>query len=140
MAYRPNTSSWFISYRGSKKEGGWGDWALGWIVEKPCVACKKRGDSCLHVVLDDFGNINLGACVWCKAQSVGCSTAQRHRRGGVSKAKARLEESKGGKRKMSEVEESEDSEGEEPLAKKTKSRSVIEDSDEEWEGIQDKGD
>jgi hypothetical protein len=50
----------------------------------------------------------------------------------VSKVKARLE-TKGGKRKMSEVSESEDSEGEEPLAKKVKLRSVIGDSNEESE-------
>jgi nucleolar protein 58 len=43
------------------------------------------------------------------------------------------------KRKASEM-GSDGSEGEEPLVKKVKSRSVIEDSEEEWEGIPDKGD
>jgi hypothetical protein len=103
-----------------------------------------RGDSCLRVVVNDFGDIDLGACVWCKARSVACSTAQRQRRVGASKAKAKdAEVPKEVKRKASEV-ESEDSE-EEPLGKKFRSKSIIEDSEEEeeeeeWEGIQDKGD
>jgi hypothetical protein len=132
MAYHPNASPRFIGYRGLKKEGGWGDWSLGWIVEKPCTACKKCGDSCLRV-------IDLGPCVWCKARSVGCSTAQRHHRGGVSKAR-KEDKAKSGKQKMSEIEGSEDSEGEGPSSKKVKSRSVIEDSDEGVDRIQDKED
>jgi hypothetical protein len=73
-----------------KKDGtGWGSWALGAFVEKSCAACRKRSDSCLRVVVDDFGDLDLGACVWCKARSVGCSTAQRHGQGRPSKAKAK---------------------------------------------------
>jgi hypothetical protein len=91
--------------------------------------------------VNDFGDIDLGACVWCKARSVACSTAQRRRRGGPSKPKAKeAEVPEENKQKVSEV-ESEDSE-EEPLAKKFKSKSVIEDSEEEWEewnGIEDEG-
>jgi hypothetical protein len=140
MAYHPNAGPQFIFYRGSKKDGSWGNWALGQFVEKPCAACKKHGDSCLCVVVDDFGDIDLGACVWCKAHSVSCSTAQRQGRGGVSKAKAKAdEEPKEGKRKASEVKQSEDDDGEEPLAKRVKSQSVMEDSEEEWEHILDKG-
>jgi hypothetical protein len=128
MAYHLNTSPRFIGYQGSKKEGGWGDWSLARIVKKPRAVCKKCSDSCLRVVIDDFGNIDLGACMWCKARSVGCSTVQRRCRSGVSKAKAKGdEEPKGGKRKASEV-GSEGSEDKEPLAKKVKSHSVIEDS------------
>jgi uncharacterized protein YoxC len=96
----------------------------------------KRGDSCLRVVVNDFGDIDLGACVWCKARSVGCSTVQR--RGRQAKAKG-AKEAKDGKRKASEV-DSEASEGEAPSPKKAKSRSVIEDSKEQWEewnGIQE---
>jgi hypothetical protein len=96
-----------------------------------------RGDSCLHVIVNNFGDIDLGACVWCKARSVACSTAQR--RGRRSKAKAKEEPKQ--KRKASEM-GSEASEGEATLLKKTKSRSVVEDSEEEWEewdGVQDKG-
>jgi hypothetical protein len=102
------------------------------------VACAKRGDSCLCVVVNDFGDIDLGACVWCKARSVACSTAQRRRRGGPSKAKPKeAEVPKEIKRKVSEV-ESEDSE-EDPLAKKYKLRRAIGEREEEWEewdGIQ----
>jgi hypothetical protein len=123
-----------------KKDGtGWAGWSLGRFVEKSCTACTKRGDSCLRVVVNDFGDIDLGACVWCKACSVGCSTAQR--RGRQAKTKV-AEEPKDGKRKASEV-DSGASEAEEPSPKKVKSRSVIEDSEEEWEeweGIEDKGD
>jgi hypothetical protein len=43
------------------------------------------------------------------------------------------------KRKASEM-DSERSEGEGPMLKKVKSCRVIEDSEEEWEGIMDKGD
>jgi hypothetical protein len=117
------------------EEGGW----LGRIVEKACAACAKCGDSCLHVIVNDFGDIDLGACVWCKARSVGCSTAQHRGQGGASKAKAKDAEEPNDKRKASEV-KSEDSE-EEPLAKKFRLKSIIEDSEEEeWGGIQDKGD
>jgi hypothetical protein len=137
MVYHPNTGPRFVGYRGQKKDGtGWADWSLGRFVEKSCAACMKRGDSCLRVVVNDFGDIDLGACVWCKACSVGCSTAQR--RGRQAKAKG-TEEAKDGKRKASEV-DSEVSEGEAPSPKKAKSRSVIEDSEEEWEewnGIQE---
>jgi hypothetical protein len=75
MVYHPNASPRFIRYRSSDKAGGWGDWFPGRIVEKLSAVCKKRSDSCLCVIMDDFGDIDLGACVWCKARSVGCSTA-----------------------------------------------------------------
>jgi hypothetical protein len=75
MAYHLNARSRFICYRGLKKDGSWGNWSLGRFVKKPSAACKKCGDSCLHVVIDDFGDID--ACVWCKARLVGCSIAQR---------------------------------------------------------------
>jgi hypothetical protein len=104
------------------------------------MACKKHSDSCLRVIVNDFGDIDLGACIWCKARSVGCSTAQRRGRGGVTQAKD--EEDPTGKRKASDI-ESEASNNEEPSPKKVKLRSVIEDSEEEWEeweGIEDKGD
>jgi hypothetical protein len=135
MAYHPILPR-FIGYRGSKREGGYGDWALGRIVEKLCAACTKRGDSCLRVVVNDFGDIDLGACVWCKARSVACSTVQRG--GRTSKAKVKTAEDPKDKRNVSEM-DSEESE-EELLAKKFKSNSVIEESEEEWEewdGIQD---
>jgi hypothetical protein len=137
MAYHPNAQPRFVAYRGMKKDGtGWGSWALGAFVEKSCAACRKRGDSCLRVVVDDFGDVDLGACVWCKARSVRCSTAQR--RGRQANAKE-TEEAKDGKRKASEV-NSEASEGEGPSPKKAKSMSVVEESEEEWEewnGIQE---
>jgi hypothetical protein len=121
-----------------KKDGtDWASWSLGRFVENPCLACKKRGDSCLRIIVNDLGNIDLGACVWCKARSVGCSTAQCQ--GRQVKAKTNGEEGPKGKRKAS-VLDSEASEGEEPSAKKMRSRSVIEDSEEEWEGVKDKGD
>jgi hypothetical protein len=139
MAYHSTAPPVYIGYCSSKKDGSWGDWALGHIIEKACAACKKRGDSCLRVVVDNFGDIDLGVFVWCKTQSAGCSTALHRRRGGKGKAKADDDnEPKGGKRKLSEVEESEASEGEGP-SKKVKSRSVIEDSDrEDW--LQDRED
>jgi uncharacterized protein YoxC len=130
MAYHPNAPPRYVAYRGMKKDGsGWAGWSLGSFVEKSCAACKKRGDSCLRIVVDDFGNVDLGACVWCKARSVRCSTAQL--RGRQAKAKG-AEGTKGGKRKASEV-DSEASEGERPLPKKAKLVSVVEESEEEWE-------
>jgi hypothetical protein len=135
MAYHPNAPPRYVAYRGMKKDGsGWAGWSLGSFVEKSCAACKKRGDSCLRVVVDDFGDVDLGACVWCKARSVRCSTAQI--RGRQAKAKG-AESTKGGKRKASEV-DSEASEGEKPMAKKAKSASIVEESEEEfeeWNGI-----
>jgi hypothetical protein len=135
LAYHPNAGPRFVGYRGIKKDGtGWAGWSLGWFVEKSCTACTKHGDSCLPVVVNDFGDINLGACVWCKARAVGCNTAQR--RGRQAKAKV-AEEPKDNKRKASKA-DSGASKAEGPSPKKVKSRSVIEESEEEWEGIEDK--
>lgn len=132
MAYHPEASPIFVMYRSSKKAGGWGGWSLGKHVDNACAACRKRGDSCLRVVVSDHGDVDLGACVWCRTRAVGCSTAQRHRRVGARKSKVESEP-KSDKRKRSEVEDSEDDEGEEPSSKRVKSRSVIEDSDgEDW--------
>jgi hypothetical protein len=118
-----------------KKDGtGWAGWSLGRFIEKSCTVCTKRGNSCLRVVVNDYGDIDLGACVWCKARSVGCNTAQR--RGRRAKVKV-AKEPKDSKRKASEV-DSGATEAKGPSPKKVKSRSVIEDSEEEWEGIEDK--
>jgi hypothetical protein len=68
---------------------------------------------------------------------VGCSTVQRRGQGRPSKEKVKEEPKQ--KRKVSGI-DSEASEGEKPLSKKAKSRSIIEDSQEEWEewnGIQE---
>jgi hypothetical protein len=131
MAYHLNTLPNLIAYRGLKKVGGWGDWALGSTIEK---ACRKHSNTCLHLVPDDFGDMDMGACVWCKTQSVGCSIALHHRQGVVSKE--RMEEKpRVEKRKVSMVDESKDSEGEVPSPRKVKSCKIIVDSkEEEWLG------
>jgi hypothetical protein len=134
MAYHPNAMPNYILYRSSTKAGGWNEWALGKHVDNPCAACRKRGDSCLRVVVSDHGDVDLGVCVWCRTRAMGCSTAQRHRRVRAKKPKVESEP-KSDKRKLSEVEDSEGDEGEGPSSKKVKPRSVIEDSDgEDWLG------
>jgi hypothetical protein len=101
---------------------------LGRTVEKPCVLCRKCGSSCLCVVVNDFGDVDLGACMWCRTWSVGCSITLHRCQGAVSKARTE-DMPKSGKRKVSEVDKSEDSKVTSP--RKVKSRRVIEDSDEE---------
>jgi hypothetical protein len=107
MAYHPNATPNFIVYRSSDKGGGWGSWSLGKTIEKLCTVCRKRGDSRLRVIVDDLGNVDLGACMWCKTHSVGCSTTLHHHQGGKGKAKAKADkESRGSKQTASEVEDS----------------------------------
>jgi hypothetical protein len=90
-------------------------------------------------MVDNFGNMDLGACMWCRTCSVGCSTAQCQRRGGARKAQTESKPTSG-KRKVSKVEESEDDEGEGTLSKKVKLWWVIEDSDKEGDWLQDRED
>ena len=72
---------------------------------------------CLCRVLDVYGDVDLGACVWCQERSVRCSIAQRGRAGKTS----------GEKRKRSEKgkEKAEPTSDEEPLVKKAKVAEVV---------------
>src|SRR3979490_1792006 len=75
----------------------------------PCTNCKKRGNTCLHWVIDLYGDVDRGACVWCSVRGVGCSIKQQVRgtRGAGSPKKSLGK----GKRKASEVSEGEVSDG-----------------------------
>ena len=79
--------------------------------------CVKRKNTCLHWVIDTYGDVNLRACVWCQERSVRCSIAQRGHAGKGS----------GEKRKRSEKgkEKAERTLDKEPLVKKAKVAEVV---------------
>src|SRR3979490_2532115 len=75
----------------------------------PCTNCKKRGNTCLRRVIDLYGDVDLGACIWWSVRGVGCSIKQRMR--GARGAGSPKKSSGKGKRKASEVSEGEVSDG-----------------------------
>src|SRR3979490_1075514 len=74
-------------------------------VQQPCTNCKKHGNTCLQKVIDLYGDVDLGACIWCSVRGVGCSISQR----GKGARGARSPKKDFGKRKVSKVSEGEDS-------------------------------
>ena len=85
-----------------------------------CVKCKN---TCLRRVIDVYGDVDLGACVWCQERSVRCSIAQRGRAGKSSGEKRKRSEK--GKEKAEEGSDEEDSSDEEPPAKKARIAEVV---------------
>jgi hypothetical protein len=75
MHYNASDSDIFIAYRSAslaeknKTEG----WAYVRCATRACTTCVKRGNTCLRKVVDLYGDIDLGACVWCGLWSVKCS-------------------------------------------------------------------
>ena len=119
MRYNIDGSDVFVAYRNASLTDSEDDsnWHNARALEKACVTCIKRKNTCLRRVIDLYGDVDLGACVWCQEHSVRCSIAQRGRVGKTS----------GEKRKRSEKgkEKAEESLGEEPLVKKAKVAEVV---------------
>ena len=70
-----------------------------------------------------YGDVDLGACVWCQERSVWCLIAQRGRVGKSSGEKRKRSEK--GKEKAEGSSDEEDSSDEEPLVKKAKVAEVV---------------
>src|SRR3979490_10977 len=71
----------FIVYRDAKLADTNDDssWRNARSANPPCTNWKKRGNTCLRRVIDLYGDVDLGACVWCSVRGVGCSIKQRVR-------------------------------------------------------------
>ena len=78
MRYNIDGSNVFIAYWNASLADSEDDtnWCNARASEKVCVTCVKRSNTCLRRVIDAYGDVDLGACVWCQEQSVRCSIAQ----------------------------------------------------------------
>ena len=78
MRYNIDRSNVFVAYRNASLTDSKDDtnWHNAHTLEKACATCVKRKNTCLRQVIDVYGNVNLGACVWCQECSVQCSIAQ----------------------------------------------------------------
>ena len=103
-----NEGDSFIVYHDAKFAGTSDDsmWHNARCVNHPCTNCKKRGNTCLHRVIDLYGDVDLRACMWCSVLGVGCSIKQRVR--GVRGPRSPKKSLDKGKRKVSELSEDED--------------------------------
>src|SRR3979490_2737174 len=75
-------------------------WCNARSANPPCTNCKKWGNTCLRRVIDLYGDVDLGACIWCSVRGVGCSIKQWVR--GVRGAGSPKKSSGKGKRKASQ--------------------------------------
>ena len=79
MRYNIDGSNVFVAYRNASLADSEDDtnWRNARASEKACTTCVKCKNTCLHRVIDVYGDVNLRACVWCQERSVRCSIAQR---------------------------------------------------------------
>jgi hypothetical protein len=119
MRYNIDGSNVFVAYRNASLADSEDDtnWRNARASEKACATCVKRKNTCLRRVIDVYGDVDLGACVWCQERSVRCSIAQRGRVGKTSGEKR--------KKKAEGSSDEEDSSDEEPLVKKAKVAEVV---------------
>src|SRR3979490_2406418 len=101
----------FIVYRDAKLAdmNDNSTWRNARSANPPCTNCKKRGNTCLRRVIDLYGDVDRGACVWCSVRGVGCSIKQQVR--GARGAGSPKKSSGKGKRKASEVSDGSRGEG-----------------------------
>ena len=120
MQYNIDRSNVFVAYRNALLADSKDDmnWRNARTSEKACATCVKRSNTCLRWVIDVYGNVDLGACVWCQERSVRCSIAQRGRAGKTSGKKRKRSEK--GKEKAEQASDKDESSDEEPLVKKAK--------------------
>ena len=78
MRYNIDRSNIFVAYRNASLADSEDDmnWCNARASEKACVTCVKQKNMCLHRVIDVYGDVDLGACVWCQERSVQYSIAQ----------------------------------------------------------------
>jgi hypothetical protein len=128
MRYNHNGSTVFVAYRNASLANSGDDstWRNARASEKACSACIKRGDTCLRKIVSVYGDVDLGACVWCQERSVRCSIAQRGKARRQSSGEKRKRSEKGKEKETEVGSEVEESSGEEPLAKKAKVAGEVE--------------
>ena len=125
MRYNIDGSNVFVAYWNTSLTDSEDDtnWCNARTSKKVCAMCVKRGNTCLCWVIDVYGDVDLGACVWCQERSVRCSIAQRGRAGKTLGEKRKRSEK--GKEKAERTEDEDESSDEEPLVKKAKVVKVI---------------
>ena len=94
MRYNIDGSNVFVAYRNALLADSEDDknWCNTRASEKACTMCVKQKNTCLRWVIDVYGNVDLGACVWCQERSVLCSIAQRGQAGRTSGEKRKRSE------------------------------------------------
>ena len=125
MRYDIDGSNIFVAYRNTLLADSEDvtNWRNARTSEKVCMTCVKRKNTCLRWVIDIYGDIDLGACVWCQERSVRCSIAQRGQ-GGKSLGEKRKRSEKG-KEKVEGTSDKDESSDEEPPSKKAKVAEVV---------------
>ena len=125
MRYNIDGSNVFVAYRNASLTDSEDDtnWCNARSSKKACTTCVKRRNTCLHQVIDVYGDVDLGACIWCQEQSVRCSIAQRGRVGKTSGEKRKRSEK--GKETAEPTSDEDKSSDEEPLVKKAKVAEVV---------------
>ena len=68
MRYNIDGSNIFVMYRNASLADSEDDtnWCNAHASKKVCTTCVKRKNTCLRRVINIYGNIDLGACVWCQ--------------------------------------------------------------------------
>ena len=126
MRYNIDGSNVFVAYRNASLANSEDDtnWHNARASEKACAMCVKRKNTCLHQVIDVYGDVDLRACVWFQERSVRCSIAQRGRVGKtLGEKRKRSEKGKEKVERTSDKDDSldeDDSSDEEPLLKRAK--------------------
>ena len=125
MRYNIDGSNVFVAYWNASLADSKDDmnWRNARASEKACAMCVKRSNMCLRRVIDVYGDVDLGACVWCQERSVWCSIAQQGWAGKTSGEKRKRSEK--GKEKAEQTLDEDESSDEEPLVKKAKVAEVV---------------
>ena len=68
MWYNIDGSNVFVAYRNASLTDSEDDtnWRNTRASEKACATCVKWKNTCLCWVIDVYGDVDLGACVWCQ--------------------------------------------------------------------------
>ena len=125
MRYNIDGSNVFVAYRNASLADSKDNfnWRNACASKKACTTCIKRKNMCLCRVIDMYGDVKLGACIWCQERSVWCSIAQRGQVGKGSGEKRKRSEK--GKEKAEGTSDEDESLDEEPLVKKAKVAEVV---------------
>ena len=125
MRYNIDGSNIFVAYQNASLANSKvnTNWCNARASERACTTCIKQKNTCLCWIVDTYGDINLGACVWCQERSVWRSIAQRGHVGKNSGEKRKR--GKKGKEKAERTLDEDHSLDEELLVKKAKVTEVI---------------
>ena len=68
MRYNIDGSNIFVAYHNTSLADSEdnSNWRNAHASEKVCMTCVKRKNTCLCRVIDMYGDVDLGACVWCQ--------------------------------------------------------------------------